>query len=155
MSRRIYLGSDHAGFELKEKIKHWLTKKRIIYSDLGNIIFNPDDDYPDFAASVAKRVVKEKTQGILFCGSAEGMCIAANKIKGVRAVNPSGLIQARRAREHEDATILCLAGGRSRKPQPSVSFLIATKMITIFLNTRFSGEERHIRRLAKIKKLER
>ncbi len=155
MSTILYLGSDHAGFELKEMIKRWLTKKKVLFEDLGNTKLDFNDDYPDFAARVAKRVVKEKTQGILLCGSAEGMCIAANKIKGARAVNPHGLIQTGLARQHEDANILCLAGGHSKAPQPAIPFKVATQMIEIFLDTDFSAEPRHIRRLTKIRKLEK
>jgi len=155
MPKTIYLGADHAGYALKEKVKRWLTSRKIRFEDCGDLVLDLNDDYPDFAAAVARRVVKEKNIGIVFCGSAEGMCIAANKIHGARAVNPHGLIQTALAREHEDANILCLAGGHSRSPQPAIPFSQATKMIEIFLNTEFSGEERHIRRLAKIRKLER
>jgi ribose 5-phosphate isomerase B len=154
---KIYIGSDHAGFNLKEKIKLWLDKKKIDYEDLGNLNYDKNDDYPDYAAKVARRVAKGSkvgTKGILLCGSAEGVCIAANKIKGIRAVNPAGIIQARFAREHEDANILCLAGGGTIKKQPATPLFIATKMITTFLNTKFSGAVRHKRRINKIKRLE-
>src|SRR3989338_8860438 len=154
MSKIIYLGADHAGFVLKEKIKHYLARKKVSFHDCGDLVFNKDDDYPDFAASVAKNAVKNKTFGIIFCGPAEGVCIAANKIKGARAVNPHGIIQTKLAREHEDANLLCLAGGRSLKPQPAISFETAIRMIEIFLKTPFSGEPRHIRRINKIKLLE-
>ena len=132
-----------------------MNRKRITYTDLGNLIYDQNDDYPLFAARVAKRIVKEKTKGILFCGSAEGVCIAANKIKGSRAVNPHGIIQAKFARKHEDANILCLAGGRTLNPQPGLSLSQATKLITTFLETPFSGEARHLRRLKEITKLEK
>lgn len=150
----IYIGADHAGFALKEKVKAWFVKRKIAFYDCGDLVLDSNDDYPDFAASVARKAVVGKTFGIVFCGSAEGVCIAANKIKGARAVNPHGIIQAKLAREHEDANILCLAGGRSLKPQPAVSFPRAIKMIQAFLNTSFSNEARHIRRINKILKLE-
>lgn len=153
--KQIYLGADHAGFKLKEKIKAWLKKEKIVFEDLGNLKYDKDDDYPDFAAKVARAVVKNKSFGILFCGSAEGVCIAANKIKGIRAVNPQGVIQARLAREHEDANVLCLAGGASLEPQPGVSVSHARKMIKVFLKTPFSQEKRHVRRINKIKALEK
>ena len=153
--KNIYLGADHAGFKLKEKIKLWLVKNKIAYEDLGNFKFDKNDDYPDFAAKVAKKVVKEKTQGILVCGSAEGVCIAANKIAGARAVNPHDTIKTKFARNHEDANILCLAGGETKTPQPRMSMIKASKLINLFLNTPFSGAKRHQRRLNKIKKLER
>ena len=145
---KIYLASDHAGFELKEKIKHWLQRKKIPYADLGNLKLNPADDYPDFAQKVAQKVVKEKTMGVLLCGSAQGMVIAANKIKGARAVVPFSLKEARLSREHNDANLICLSGWHTH-------FHRATKMLEIFLTTPFSEEPRHIRRLAKIKRLER
>ena len=152
--KKIYVGSDHAGFKLKERIKLWLVRNKIAYEDLGNFKFDKKDDYPDYAAIVAKRVVKEKTQGILLCGSAEGVCIAANKVKGTRAVNPYDVIKTKFSRAHEDANILCLAGGETRIPQPGMSLIKSTKIITTFLNTPFSGAKRHIRRLNKIKKME-
>jgi len=146
--KSVYLGADHAGFELKQKIKHWLERKKIPYEDRSNLILNPLDDYPDVAARVAHAVVKHKTIGILICGSAQGMCIAANKVKGIRAVVPFSLKEARLAREHEDANIICLSGWFFR-------FYRATKLLENFLMTRFSGEEKHKRRIAKIARLER
>ena len=115
---------------------------------MGNKKYSPRDDYPDFAKEVAHAVVKTKSLGILFCGSAQGMCIAANKIKGIRAAIPSSSKEACLAREHNNANIICLSGWYTR-------FRKATKMIKIFLETLFSQEPRHIRRLNKIKKLER
>lgn len=150
----IYLGADHAGFELKEKIKKWLKTRNIAFEDLGNLIYDKDDDYPDFAEKVSKRVVKDKTKGILLCGSAEGICIAANKIKGVRAVNPQDILQAKLSRADNDANILCLAGGGMLKPIPGIPLAKAKKTILTFIKTAFSGEQRHIRRLNKIKMLE-
>ncbi|MBR9683839.1 RpiB/LacA/LacB family sugar-phosphate isomerase [Candidatus Woesearchaeota archaeon] len=144
--KKIYLGSDHAGFKLKEKLKKWLTKQKIPFEDLGNKIYDSKDDYPDFAKKVAKAVVKNKTKGILLCGSAQGMSIAANKMKGVRAAIPFSVKEAKLSREHNDANIICLSGWYSR-------FTLATKMLKIFLNTSFSKAPRHKRRLNKVKKL--
>ncbi len=145
--QKIFLGADHAGFELKEKIKHWLEKHRIHFDDLGDSVLNPSDDYPDYAEKVARAVVAKNSLGILICGSAQGVCIAANKIKGVRAVVPFSLKEARLTREHEDANIICLSGW-------FMSYHYATKLLEIFLTTPFSGEARHLRRLNKIKRLE-
>lgn len=147
MNQKIYLGSDHAGFELKEKIKHWLDKNNLAYEDLGNAVFDPDDDYPDYAGKVARKVVENKSLGILLCGSAQGMCIAANKIKGARAVIPFSLKEARLAREHNDANIICLSGWYTH-------FHRAAKMLEVFLAASFSKEPRHVRRLNKIRRLE-
>ncbi len=154
MTAKIYLGADHAGFELKEKIKIWLSTQNLAFDDCGNYILNPNDDYPDFAEKVALRVVKNNGKGILVCGSAEGMCIAANKIKSIRAVNPHGPVQVKRARLDEDANVLCLAGGGTLQPIPGMSLAKAKKLITLFLETPFLGQARHMRRLAKIRKLE-
>jgi len=145
--KTVYLGADHAGFALKEKIKHWLERNHIPYQDLGNLVYDPNDDYPDFAQKVAQKVIKEKTFGILLCGSAQGMSIAANKIKGIRAVVPFSIKEARLARQHNDANIICLSGWYTH-------FYRATKMLETFLLTPFSNEPRHIRRLNKIKKIE-
>ncbi|MBI4152751.1 RpiB/LacA/LacB family sugar-phosphate isomerase [Candidatus Woesearchaeota archaeon] len=154
-TKKIYIGADHAGFDLKEKIKAWLDTEKIAYDDCGNTAYNSDDDYPDFAEKVARKVVKNNGLGLLACGSAEGICIAANKVRGVRAVNPHDLAQVKVSREHNDANILCLAGGGMLKPQPGISFSKAKKMIRAFLNTPFSGAERHQRRIQKIALLEK
>ena len=153
--KKIYLGSDHAGFQLKEKIKKWLDKKNIAYEDLGNFRYDKNDDYPDYAKKVAQKVVKDKTFGILVCGSAEGMCIAANKVSGIRAVAPYSEIITKLAREHNDANIMCLSGGGTLKPIKSMSIQKTVKLIDTFLGTRFSKVKRHQRRLSKIKKLEK
>ena len=145
---KIYIGSDHAGFKLKQKVKKWLDKNSIQYEDLGAHKLDPKDDYPDFAEKVAKKVTRNKTKGILICGSAQGVCIAANKIKGALAVVPFSIKEAQLAREHEDANIICLSGWYFM-PQKAV------RMVRKFLNTKFSGAARHRRRLQKIKKLER
>lgn len=152
--KKIYLGADHAGFELKEKIKIWLEAEGISYDDCGNTKYDKDDDYPDFAEKVALKVVKNHGLGVLVCGSAEGICIAANKVKGVRAVNPHDILQAKLSREHNDANILCLAGGGTLQPIPGMSLSKAKKMIFAFLNMPFSGAERHQRRIRKIISLE-
>ncbi|MEK6899720.1 MAG: RpiB/LacA/LacB family sugar-phosphate isomerase [Nanoarchaeota archaeon] len=143
----IYIGADHAGFALKEKIKKWLDHKGIHYTDLGNNTLDHKDDYPDYAVLVARKVASEKSLGILVCGSAQGMCIAANKIKGVRAAIPYSLKEARLSREHNNANIICLSGWFTHLHK-------AKKMIELFLTTPFSQQERHVRRVAKIKKLE-
>ena len=146
--KKIYIGSDHAGFKLKQKLNGWLKKNKINYQDLGNLKYDKNDDYPDYAAKVAKRVVEEKTKGILICGSAQGVCIAANKIRGARAVVPFSVKEAQLARNDEDANIICLSGW----------FFVGRKaklMIKKFLNTPFSKAKRHRRRLNKIKMLEK
>jgi ribose 5-phosphate isomerase B len=153
----IYLGADHAGFALKEKIKEWLQGEGHAVQDLGAYTLDPLDDYPDFAAAVAQEVAQNpKSRGILFCGSAEGVCIAANKIAGIRAVSPTNVEGARLSRIDDDANILCLPGGQMKIPVPELAFSLekAKKLITLWLLTPFSGEERHVRRLRKIEELE-
>ena len=146
-TRKIYLGSDHAGFQLKQKIKQWLDKKKVPYQDLGDFALDTTDDYPDFAEKVALAAVKNKTFGILICGTGFGMCIAANKIRGARAVYIEDLKEARLAREHNDANILCLSGWHAH-------FHKSVKLIEKFITTPFSKHPRHIRRLNKIKELD-
>lgn len=144
----IYLGADHGGFELKNKIKTWLEKWGYEFEDLGNIKFEPEDDYPKYAIEAAKRVVEdEKNRGILICRSAVGMVIAANKIKGIRAAAVYDEKMARLCREHNNANIIGLSGDR-------LSDFQAKKIIEIWLETEFSKEERHRRRVEEIKQFE-
>ena len=145
---KIYLGSDHAGFRLKEKVKRFLDKKNIEFEDLGNLNLERRDDYVDYAVKVSRKVVKEKSKGILICGSGQGMCIAANKIKGVRAVNVGNLKDAKKTREDNDANVLCLSGSGLSKDK-------VERIILTWLKTPFSNLSRHKRRIGKIKKLER
>ena len=147
MKKAIYLGADHNGYLMKEKIKGYFSKKHISFVDVGDLLHDPQDDYPDYAEAVARKVAKEKTKGILICGSAQGMCIAANKIKGIRAVIPTSRREVEFSRKHDNANILCLSGW-------FLSYYKATKLIEMFLKTAFSKEKRHIRRLKKIEKLE-
>ncbi len=152
---KIYLGSDHAGFRLKESIKKFLIKNGFDFEDLGAFKLNKSDDYPIYAAKVARKVAETKSFGILFCGSAQGMCIAANKIKGIRAVAISSVEDARLTRLHNDANVLCLAGGGMiGKRRKSIHPNLAQKITKAFLTTMFSNEERHIRRINEIKRLE-
>lgn len=145
--KTIYLGADHAGFKLKEKIKSWLDKKKIKYEDLGNLEYDKKDDYPRFAEKVAKKVAKEKSVGLLLCGSGQGVCIAANKIKSIRAVVAEHIKDAYLARKDDDANILCLEG-RTLKVE------LAQKIIIKFLETEFENIPRRVRRINEIKKLE-
>lgn len=144
----IYLGADHAGFRLKEQIKNYLKKVGYKVSDRGAFKFQKTDDYPDFAAKVAKKIKKENDRGILFCGSSHGVCVAANKFKGIRAVAVSNVRDAKLTREHNDANVLCLSGWNFKLDA-------AKKIADAWLQTKFSGEERHMRRIKKIEKLEK
>ena len=145
---RLFIGSDHAGFKLKEQIKEYLIGLKIRYEDLGNQQFDPCDDYPDYARKVAQKVAKTKGKGILICDSGVGVCIAANKIKGIRAANVYNPKMAIKSREHNDTNILCLG-------QSYISFNQAKKIIKVWLQTRFSRALRHRRRINKIKQIEK
>ena len=142
----IYLGADHAGFYLKEEIKNYLKELGYEYEDMGAKDLEPKDDFPDYALSVAKKVTNTDNLGILICATGIGMCMAANKIKGIRAVNAWDEFTALSSREHNNANILCLAG----KVLDSET---AKKIVRIYLETEFTNEERHIRRLNKIKEI--
>ena len=145
---KIYLGADHAGFNLKEELKTYFSKIGINYEDLGGK-GDQDDDYSDYAFAVAKKVSREKNaKGILICGTGTGMVIAANKARGVRAAVGYDGYSARMAEEDNNVNILCLRG---RKFSDSKNL----KLIKIWLTSRFSGLERHKRRLRKIERYER
>ena len=144
----IYLGADHGGFTFKEKIKEFLNELKVEYQDLGNLKFQGDDDFVDYAVAVAKKVVETNQKGILVCTNGEGMCIAANKIKGIRAVAPNTKKIAQQSREHLDANVLCIG-------EHTVSFREAKKIIKIWLETDFFPADRYIRRLNKIKDIEK
>lgn len=144
---KVYLGADHAGFEFKEGLKAVLKTRKMKYVDLSPKKID-GDDYPNSAFLVGKRVSKEhNSRGILFCGTGAGMCIAANKVKGIRAVEAYDKYTARMSREHNDANVLCLGARES-------SFEKAKKIALIWLKTGFSGEERHKRRIEKIARYE-
>ena len=157
MAEVIYIGADHAGFHLKEKMVKYLGKLGYNVRDMGNWVYDKNDDYPDYGYKVAKAVSEKKGKGILFCGSAEGICIAANKVKGVRAVPVWDKKTAKLSREHNDANVLCLSGGKTRKKIPGLGLSEekAKEIIKVWLGAKFSGAKRHIRRLNKIKKIER
>lgn len=145
---KIYLGADHGGFELKEKIKGWLTEWGYEIEDLGNTVIDENDDYPDFAFKVAESVAKNpESRGILACRSAAGMVIATNKIKRIRAVAAFDVVSAKHSREHNNANVLALSGDWMDETT-------AREIVRVWLETPFSKEERHQRRLDKIRKYE-
>ena len=145
-NKKLILGSDHAGFELKEKIKKFLSDSGYEYEDLGTNSKEPCD-YPGIAFKVAKRVVQNKTKGILMCGSGLGEVIVANKVKGIKAANCFNEYTAKMAREHNNSNILCL-GARV------LSANEIKKITKIFLTTDFSNEARHKRRVKQISQIE-
>jgi ribose 5-phosphate isomerase B len=143
---RLALGADHAGYALKEQVKHLLDDMKIPYEDFGT--FSTESvDYPDVAGQVARGVASGTFScGILVCGTGIGMAIAANKVAGIRAAAACGPESARLSRAHNDANILAL-GARITSPDQ------ACELVRIFLETPYEGG-RHDRRLAKIAQLE-
>ena len=139
---KICISSDHAGYELKEKIKDYLINKSISVIDLGPYT-NDSVDYPDYAKKVAKRLILKKSDaGVLVCGSGTGMAITANKFKGIRAAQCYNKSSTILSREHNNSNIICL-GSRMLKYQD------ALKYVTYFLNTKFNAG-RHQKRVNKI-----
>ena len=139
MKMKIIIGADHAGFKLKEKIKEYLEELKHSPEDLGT--FSKESvDYPLVAEKVAEKVAKTKSIGILVCGSGIGMCITANKIKGIRAALCYDEYTAKVARKHNNANILCL-GSRTESARDY------KRIIKTFLTTDDSKEERHKRRV--------
>ncbi|MDP3999531.1 MAG: RpiB/LacA/LacB family sugar-phosphate isomerase [bacterium] len=145
---KIYLASDHAGFRLKEAVKKFLLKKKYQVKDQGASFFVLDDDYPDFIKSAAKAISKNpKDRAIIFGGSGQGEAIMANRFKNVRAAvvykYDKKIITL--SREHNDANVLSL-GARFLKEKEALA------AIQLWLKTKFSGEAKHKRRIAKIDK---
>lgn len=146
---RIAVGADHAGFELKSQLTPWLQAQGYAVADLGAHRHDPEDDYPDFAAAVARAVAGGQAErGVVFCGSGVGACITANKVRGVRACLCHDTYTARQGVEHDDMNVLCL-GGRV------VSAADARQLLTAFLEAEFQPEERFQRRLDKLNEVER
>lgn len=139
----IAIGSDHGGFELKQEISAHLEKRGLSFKDFGT--FSPDScDYPVFAKAVAEAVASgECDRGILICGTGIGVSITANKVRGIRAALCGDCFSAEATRLHNDANILAL-GARVVGPG------LALKIVDTFLDTPFSGDERHIRRISMI-----
>lgn len=144
---KIAIGSDHGGFKLKEEIKEFLLSAGYEVKDFGT---NSEEsiDYPDIAYPLAKAVAKgEYDRGILICGTGIGMSLVANKVKGIRAALCSDIYSAKYSVKHNNANILTF-GGRV------LGSGLAKEMIKVWIEEKFSEEERHIRRVEKILKLE-
>lgn len=146
----IYLGSDHRGFALKESVKDYLKQSGYEVVDMGALSEVPDDDYPDYASAVASRVSSDAyggSRGIVICGSGIGVCVVANKYPNIRAGLVASSDQAYAAKSDDDINVLCLA---SDFMEDSAAKMI----IASWLQTAFSGEDRHKRRLRKIQEIE-
>jgi len=143
---RIYLAADHAGFELKDKLISFLKDLGYEVEDKGALSYNEDDDYPDFVKLIADEVGKDpKAKGIVIGKSGQGEAMCANRVKGVRAVvfyaGPMDII--RLSRQHNDTNVLSLAAGFLDEEEAKVA-------VKTWIETPFSGDERHVRRIAKL-----
>ena len=145
---RVAVGADHAGFEFKAPLVELLTGLGHEVTDVGAHQLDPLDDYPDFSRAVAERVAGgEVDRGVLVCGSGVGACVAANKVRGIRAAICHDTYSARQGVEHDDLNVLCL-GLRI------VGDELAKELVTVFISADFSAEERHQRRLGKVLAME-
>jgi ribose 5-phosphate isomerase B len=141
---RVYLGSDHAGFELKMHLANHLAKHGYELVDVGPRGYDPDDDYPAFCLHTGDRVVAAPgSLGVVIGGSGNGEQIAANKIAGVRAALAWSIETAQLAREHNDANVVAVGARQHTLDE-------ATAIVEAFLTTPFSGNERHARRIAQV-----
>ena len=144
----VVIGSDHAGLILKQDMVLFLRKRGLQLLDVG-IHDSEPADYPDIARKVGRVILSGRShKGIVICGSGVGVCVAANKIRGIRAGMCHDTYSARQGVEHDDMNVLCL-GARI------VGLELAKELVTAFLMARFSGAERHVRRLDKIRQLEK
>lgn len=145
---RVAIGADHAGFRYKEILVARLRNRAHEVLDLGTGGTEPVD-YPDFARSVAETVAAGQAErGVLVCGSAVGVSVVANKVPGVRAGVCHDTYSAHQAVEHDDINVLCLG-------ERVIGIELAAEIVDTFLAARFTGEERHLRRLAKLEAVER
>lgn len=142
---KIYIGADHRGLELKEKIKTWIDGQKV--TDMGAYALDPHDDYTLYAEKVASLVARGDSIGILLCGSGVGVDVAANKFDGVRAAIGKTAKQVEAGRADDNMNILVLAADYTTDGE-------AKEMIQSFLDTKFSGQARHKRRLKDITRLE-
>ena len=144
----IALASDHGGFGLKESVKKHLQERGLEFKDFGTYDLN-SCDYPDFGAQAARAVADGQCEkGIVICTTGIGISIVANKIKGIRCALCSEVSTARLTREHNDANVLAMGGG-------FVGPVLANEIVDTFLDTPFSGLEKHSRRISKISELEK
>ncbi len=140
----VFLGADHKGFQLKEVLKPYVTSLGYTVVDCGNAVFDPHDDYPDFAFAVAKEVMKlPESLGIVICGSGAGVSIAVNKIDGIRATLAVTPEQVHDAKSDDDVNVIALASDYLDEEQ-------AKAIVSMFLKTPFDPQERFVRRINKI-----
>ncbi len=148
MKPTIYLGADHAGFNLKASVREHLEELGYHVEDLGARELDPKDDYPQYAQAVSEVVLDHPgSLGILSCGNAEGVCIAANKFDGIRAGVGYSIEAARTMRADDNANVICIPGRIETQDDP-------LRIVEKFIETPFSGAERHARRLEQVKRIE-
>ena len=149
MGIRIAIGADHGGYPLNERVIAELHEAGHEIIDFGTHVGSRPDDYPDYALKVGQAVRDEQAEiGILICGSGVGAAVAANKLRGIRAALCGDTYSAHQSREHDDCNVLCL-GARVTGVE------LALEIVRSFVAARFTGEERHQRRLAKIAAIEK
>ncbi len=145
---KVGICADHGGFELKKKVASFLSENGFKWVDFGAYELNDKDDYPDYVIPLAKAVASnEVSRGIAICGSGVGACIAANKVHGVRAALIQDYFSAHQGVEDDDMNMICL-GGRI------TGYASAGEFVRAFLKAEFTGAERHLRRLQKVRDLE-
>jgi len=145
---KIFLGADHNGFELKEQLEKWLKAEGYNVHDEGDATYNPDDDFPQYAGRVVNAMLAsdDHAKGILICGSGQGMCMAANRYKGIRASLVWNESEAVSSRNDDDSNVLCL-------PAKEMTFKKAQNLVSDWLNTPFAGAARFVRRIKEMDKL--
>ncbi|MEE2681024.1 MAG: ribose 5-phosphate isomerase B [Planctomycetota bacterium] len=145
---KIVIGSDHAGFELKNELKALVESLGHEVHDVGALTYDAQDDYPDFAEKLAIELMEGRAdRGILLCGSGVGASIAANKFPGIHAANCEDYYSAHQGVEHDKMNVLVM-GGRI------IGGAVASDMVRAYLGAEFSGDERHVRRTGKVKAIE-
>jgi ribose 5-phosphate isomerase B len=141
---KIYLGSDHRGFNLKEQVKNWLISEGREVVDCGNTVHDPADDFPDFAFLTSDKVAGETgSRGVLFCGSGGGMTISANKVKGIRAAEATNVNNVIHNVTHNNINILVISADDTNFPD-------TRKFVEAFIDSEYAPEERFERRIAKM-----
>jgi len=146
---KIYLGADHNGFELKKQLAEFLQRSGHDVVDAGDLVLNQNDDFPQFAGRAVSALLADddrEAKGVLICGSGQGMCMAANRFKGIRASLCWNLTEARSARNDDDANVLCLSAR-------SLDGAKAQAILTTWLSTPFAGATRFKRRLQELDQL--
>jgi len=148
MKEIIYIGSDHAGFKLKEEIKKFLSKSNYFFEDVGPFKYKANDDFPDYAVAVCDKVLRKKgSKGILFCGTGQGMSIVANKKKGIVSALCWDESSAKHAKEHLNANVISVPSTLKSKT--------VRKIIKLWMESKFINKQKYTRRLDKIRKIER